>query len=77
MCVSCAHTHSKVALHCLSSPPALVLFVDYIKQMVRKPITHRVDEWKLCVYVFVLVYTRSRPSPAGFSGVSCHPVSWR
>lgn len=41
MCVqfTVLHSFSGVELHCLSSPPALVLFVDSIKQMVREPIT--------------------------------------
>lgn len=78
--IQCAHTHSRVGLHSLSSPPALFLFVDSIKQMVRKPITHGGMKWNcvcMCVDMCVLLCAWPLPSPAGFSGVSCHPMSRR
>ena len=56
------------------------LFVDSIKQMVRKPITHGGMKWNcvcMCVDMCVLLCAWPLPSPAGFSGVSCHPMSRR
>lgn len=49
------HTHSIVGLHCLNTPPALVLFVDSIKQMVRKPITQGGMKWNaMCMCVDIM-----------------------
>lgn len=57
VCISYAHTYSRVGLHCLSSPSALVLFVDSIKQMVRKPITQRGMKWnRVCMCVDMCVW---------------------
>lgn len=58
MCNSLCSTHLGVELHCLSSPPALVLFVDSIKQMVREPITQEGAGVWICMCFCVHV-----PSP--------------
>lgn len=67
-------THLRVGLHCLSSPPAFVLFVDSIKQMVREPITQEGVKWNhvcMCVDMYVFLCAcppPPSPSPCGFLG---------